>query len=71
MSKVVTLRKGHKTFRDMATEAVGDERAIRGVVVWFEEDGTMHFGRFGTVLSDIGMMQMYVQMLAVEAMQDG
>lgn len=69
--KVVPITGKHRTFKSMATQAINTPEAKRGCVIWFEEDGTMHFGQFGILTADIGMAQMYIQMLAVEMMQDG
>lgn len=71
MSNIVPISRKYKTFRAMAAQAVGAKEADRGFVVYFTEEGVMHFGQFGTELADVGMAQMYLQMLAVEMMQNG
>lgn len=69
MAKVEVLHHKSKTFRSFAEKAAVDDRAKSGLVIWFEEDGTMHFGQFGITLSQVGMAQMYIQMLAVQMME--
>lgn len=68
--KVVPITGKHTTLYSMLAEAMVDERAKRGYVMWFEEDGTMHVGHVGTILADVGMALMYLQRDAVLAMGD-
>ena len=37
----------------MTALCMADGRAERRFVVYFEEDGTMHFGEFGPTLADV------------------
>lgn len=68
-NKVVKFTGRHKTFRTMANEAANTQEAVRGAVVWFDKKGVMHFGESGLERSDVGMMQMYIQMIAVQLME--
>lgn len=67
--KVVPIGGRHRSFNSLAGEAMDDESWVRGYVIAFEKDGTMHTGSFGDTLSDLGMAIMYLQMLATEAMK--
>lgn len=66
--KIVKLHDRHKTLRSMAAELATQEDAERGFLIWFEKDGTMHFGDKNIQLKDVGMALMYMQMLAVQMM---
>jgi hypothetical protein len=52
----------------MLAAAMADERATRGMVIYFEEDGTMHFGELKITRSDVGMSLMYMHMIANDMM---
>ena len=67
--KVVPIGGKHRSFSSLAGEAMDTKKWVRGFVVGFEEDGTMHFGEYGAECSDVGMAQMYLQMLAAEFMK--
>jgi hypothetical protein len=67
--KVVPIGGFHRSFSSLAGEAMDTEEWVRGYVIAFEEDGTMHAGAFGDTLSDLGMAIMHLQMLAVKAME--
>lgn len=58
--KVVPIGGKHRSFSSLAGEAMEDKRAVKGVIYWFEEDGTMHFGEFGMTRHDQGMVTMQV-----------
>ncbi len=68
-SKVAPITGHHTTMQSMAAECVADERADRGFIVWFEADGTMHFGDVRTQRGDICMAAAYIQMLAIKMME--
>lgn len=68
--KVVPIGGRHRSFSSLASEAANDRPEWkRGIIVGFEDDGTMNFGEFGLECSDVGMVQMYLQMLAMEFMK--
>lgn len=66
--KVVPIGGKHRSFQSLAGAAMDSEADI-GVIFWFDKEGTMHMGEFGMTRSAIGLAQMYIQMMAVEAMQ--
>lgn len=68
--KVTPITGKHTTLYSMLAEAMADEKAKRGYVIWFEEDGTMHVGRVGTTLSDACMVAIYLDMDATWAMNE-
>jgi hypothetical protein len=70
MSKVIPITGRHTTLQSMLAVPMADDRAVRGLVVWFEEDGTMHFGELGVRASDVGMALMYIQMIAYQMMEN-
>ena len=67
--KVVPITGKHTTFSSLAAEAMVWPEAKRGFIVFFEEDGTMHFGELGVECSDVGMALMYLQMIAQDMMR--
>lgn len=67
--KVVPLGGEHRSFSSMAGEAMETSIAKRGMIFWFEEDGTMHFGQWGMKRSDVGMVLMEVTALSYEMMR--
>lgn len=68
--KVVPIGGRHRSFSSLAGEAAHDRPEwVAGFVIAFEKDGTMHFGEYGAECKDVGMAQMYLQMLAVEFMK--
>jgi hypothetical protein len=44
--KVVPIKGKHQSMSSMVAECMADARSVRGFVVYFEEDGTMHHGPF-------------------------
>lgn len=66
--KLVPITGRHTTFHSMAAEAMIEPTAVSGLVIYFEEDGTMHFGEVNLRASNCGMAQMYLQKLAVDFM---
>lgn len=70
--KIVPITGVHTTLYSMLAECMADERAKRGYVIWFEQDGTMHAGRVATTLSDACMAATWTNRDAVLAMgEDG
>ena len=67
--KIHPITGKHTTLHSMLAEAMADERAKRGFVVWFEQDGTMHFGELSTTLSDACMAQGYMAMIVNQMME--
>ena len=67
--KVVPIKGKHQSMSSMAAECMADPSAKRGFVIYFDDEGTMRHGHFGTTRSDICMAQMYLTMLGVEIMQ--
>lgn len=67
--KVVPIGGKHRSFNSMAGEAMEDQTAKRGMIFWFEEDGTMHFGEWGLTRADVGMVLMEMTALAYEMMR--
>lgn len=67
--KIVKLHNRHKTIRSMAAELATKEEAKRGFIIWFDKEGTMFFGDKDIQLKDVGMAMMYMQMLAVQMME--
>ena len=68
--KIHPITGRHTTLHSMLAEAMADERAVRGYVVWFEEDGTMHVGQVGVTLGDVSMAAIYLNLEACQTMQD-
>jgi predicted secreted protein len=66
--KVTPITGKHTTMHSMLAAAMADERAARGMVIYFEEDGTMHFGELGIKRSDVCMSLMYMHMIANDIM---
>lgn len=58
-----------KTFRELARDASENEDAVRGFIIWFDKEGTLHFGDKDTTFADTGMTLMYLTMLAAKAME--
>lgn len=69
MKKVTPITGRHTTFSSLVAEAMIDERAVGGLVIYFEEDGTMHFGDVGLKRGDVGMALMFVHMLSDDVMR--
>lgn len=67
--KVVPIKGRHQSMSSMVAECMADPRSIRGFVIYFEEDGTMHHGHFGSTRADTAMAAAFMNMLAVEMMQ--
>lgn len=67
--RVVPIGGKHRSFNSMAGEAMEDMKAKRGIIFWFEEDGTMHFGEFGLHRCDVGMVLMEVLSISNEFMR--
>lgn len=67
--KVVPIKGKHQSMSSMVAECMTDPRSVRGIVVYFEEDGTMHHGSFDVTRADTCMAAAYMNMLAVESMQ--
>jgi hypothetical protein len=67
--KVHPITGRHTTLHSMLAEAMADERAKRGLVVWFDEEGVMHFGELGITLADACMAQGYIAMIVNQMME--
>lgn len=67
--KVVPIKGKHQTMSSMVAECMADPRSVRGFVVYFEEDGTMHHGHFGVTRADTCMASAFMNMMAIETMQ--
>ena len=67
--KVVPIRGKHETFNSMAGEAMEATEWVRGFMIGFEEDGTMHFGESKITRQDVGMALMYLHMVAAQMME--
>lgn len=67
--KVHPIKGKHTTMSSMVAECMADTKSVRGFVVYFEEDGTMHHGQFRATRSDTCMAAAYLNMLAMESMQ--
>lgn len=59
--KVIPIKGKHKSMSSMAAECMADPRAIRGFIIYFEEDGTMHQRHFGAI--ERGEMNMTLRTL--------
>lgn len=68
--KVHPIKGKHTTMSSMVAECMADSRSVRGFVIYFEEDGTMHHGHFGVTRADVCMAAAYLNMMSVESMQD-
>jgi hypothetical protein len=53
----------------MAAEGMADPKAVRGFIIYFEEDGTMHQGHFGATRADTCMASIWLTDLAIEVMR--
>jgi hypothetical protein len=67
--KVHPIKGKHQSMSSMVAECMADPRSVRGFVIYFDEEGTMRHGHFGATRSDTAMAAAYMQMLAVEMMQ--
>lgn len=67
--KVVPIRRKHQSFNSLAGEAMDTKEWVRGMFVAFEEDGTMHFGEYGMLTSDVGMAVMMLNKVSVDMME--
>jgi hypothetical protein len=67
--KVHPITGRHTTLSSMLAEAMADDRAKRGFVVYFEEDGTMHFGELGATVSDVCMAHGYIGRIVNQMME--
>jgi hypothetical protein len=54
-NKVVPITGKHTTLSSMMAQCMADPKAVRGFVVFFDEDGTMNFGELDVTRSDICM----------------
>jgi hypothetical protein len=67
--KVHPITGKHTTLHSMLAEPMADERARRGFVIWFEDDGTMHFGEMQTTLANALMAYGYFGMIINQMME--
>lgn len=67
--KVHPIRGVHESMSSMVAECMADPKSIRGFVIYFEEDGTMHHGHFGATRADTCMAAAYMNLMATESMQ--
>jgi hypothetical protein len=67
--KVHPIKGKHQSMSSMVAECMADPKSVRGFVIYFEEDGTMHHGHFGATRSDTCMAASYLNMMAMETMQ--
>lgn len=68
--KVHPIKGKHQSMSSMVAECMADPRSVRGLVVYFDEEGTMRHGHFGMTRADTCMAAAYTNMLAVECMQN-
>ena len=68
--KVHPITGRHTTLYSLLAEAMADERAKSGYVIWFEDDGTMHVGCVGTTLAQTCMASTYLTMDSTLAMHE-
>lgn len=68
-TKVVPIKGRHQSFNSMAGEAMDTKEWVRGYVIAFEEDGTMHVGEFDVRNADACMAAMELQMRATDALR--
>ena len=66
--KVIPITGRHTTLHSMLAQAMADERAERGYVIWFEKDGTMQVGHVAATLGDACLASAYLQRDVVLAM---
>ena len=69
--KLVPITGRHTTFHSLASEAMVNEKARGGIIIWFDEEGTMSYGTVNVRMSDVGMALMAVQKMAVDQMENG
>lgn len=69
--KVAPITGRHTTLHSMLAEAMADDRAKRGFIVWFDDEGTMHFGELATTLADACMAHGYMGMIVHQMMEAG
>jgi len=60
MRKVHPIRGKHETLYSMLGECMADQKAKKGFVVYFDEEGTMYFGEIGLTLADYCMATVYM-----------
>jgi hypothetical protein len=68
-NKVVPITGKHTTLSSMMAQCMADSKAVRGFVVYFEDDGTMHFGELSITRSDACMGAAYLNMIATDMMR--
>jgi hypothetical protein len=68
--KVHPITGKHTTLHSMLAEAMADQRAKRGLIVWFDEDGVMNSGQLGMTLADTCMAHGYIGMMVNRMMED-
>jgi hypothetical protein len=67
--KVVPITGKHTTLSSMMAECMADPKAVRGFVVFFDEEDTMSFGELGITRSDACMAAAYLNMVAIDMMR--
>jgi hypothetical protein len=68
--KVHPITGRHTTMQSMAAEIVGDDRAKSGIIVFFDEEGTMHFGEMKLTLGQACMAQGFMAMIVNQMMSE-
>jgi hypothetical protein len=67
--KVVPITGKHTTYSSMLAEGMSDPKAVRGFIIYFDEEGTMHPGHFGATRSDNCMAAIWLTTLATDMMR--
>jgi hypothetical protein len=67
-SKIHPITGKHTTMYSMLAEAMADERAKRGFVIYFDEEGTMRHGHFGATRADTCMAAAWLNGMAAKVM---
>jgi hypothetical protein len=68
--KVHPIKGVHQSMSSMAAECMADTRSVRGFIIYFDQEGTMHHGHFGVTRADTCMAAAYLNMMAIESMQN-
>lgn len=70
MRKIHPITGIHQTLYSMLAEAMADERAKRGILIYFDDEGTMHTGHIDMTLGDTCMANGYIQMMVNRMMEE-
>ena len=68
--KIHPIKGRHQSMSSLAAECMAGLKSVRGFIIYFEEDGTMHYGYFGVTRADTCMAASCMQMLAAETMKE-